>query len=291
MVVPTVTNFFQAVMVSLAAALMTLLAFIPALVGAVILLIIGWILSDVIARLVVALLERVGFETAAQRTGITGFLTRTGAHDTRAGSVLGELVKWFIRLIFIEAAAQAVHLQAITQVINQIILFIPNLIVALVVLMIGAIIARFAGGVVRGSAAEAGLRNPNLLATVAQYAIMAFAIIVAINQIGVAATLVNTLFMAFCGAVALALGLAFGLGGRDVAGQVWQGWYQRGREIGPRLESAAQRQAATANQPAAQQQAMGQGYAGSTGSVSPAEQAPPPPPGRQPRGRIRPSME
>ena len=294
MVVPTVTNFFQAVMVSLAAALMTLLSFIPALIGAVILIIVGWLLSDFIARLVVALLERVGFETAAQRTGITGFMSRTGARDTRAGYLLGELVKWFIRLIFIEAAAQAVHLQAVTQVINQIILFIPNLVVALVVLMIGAIIARFVAGLVRGSAGEAGFQNPNLLATVAQYAIRAFAVIVAINQIGVAATLVNTLFMAFCGALALALGLAFGLGGRDVAGQVWQGWYQRGREITPRLESAAQRATATAPAPAASQMTATGSPEEAPGYPSPAAAPTPPPqapPGRQPRGRIRPEIE
>ena len=292
MVVPTVTNFFQAVMVSLAAALMTLLSFIPALIGAILLLIIGWVLSDVIAKLVAGLLERVGFENAAHRVGVTGFMSRTGMRDPRAGYVLAELVKWFIRLIFIEAAAQAVHLQAVTQVINQLILFIPNLIVALVVLLIGAIVARFVAGIVRGSASEAGLQNPNLLATVAQYAIMAFAVIVAINQVGIAATLVNTLFMALMGAVALAVGLAFGLGGRDVAGQMWQGWYQRSRQIGPRLESAAARAAAT--QPATQAEAQPVGETArqpQTPGMAPSAPPPPAPPGRQPRGRIRPSME
>jgi hypothetical protein len=304
-IVPTVTNFFQAVMVSLAAAMMTLLAFIPALVGAVIILVVGWILSGFIARLVVSLLDRVGFEAAAQRTGVSGFLRRTGLRDDRASFVFGELVKWFIRLIFLEAAAQALHLNAVTQVINQIILFIPNLVVALIVLMAGAMAARFIGGIVRGSASEAGFQNPNMLATVAQLGIMAFAVIIALNQVGIAAAIVNTLFMALVGAVALAAGLAFGLGGRDVAARMWQGWYDRGREMAPRLESAAQaaseRAAQSASQPA------GEAHYSSRREAYPGEQpfgaeqepsyAPPgpppttPPPGGQQRGRMRPTTE
>lgn len=236
MVIPTVTNFFEAVMVSLAAALMTLLSFIPALIGAVILLIVGWVISGFVARIVSGLLQRVGFESAATRTGVTDFIRRTGAHQMTASLLMGEIVKWFIRLIFIEAAAQAVHLQAVTQVINQIILFIPNLVVALVVLMVGVMIARFVAGLVRGGASEAGLGNPDLLAKLAQYAIMAFAVIVAVNQVGIASTLVNTLFMAFVGAIALAVGLAFGLGGREVAAQMTQRWYMTGRRSADRIQ-------------------------------------------------------
>lgn len=288
MAVPPVTNFFEAVMVSLAAAMATLLSFIPALIGAVILLVIGWLLSDLLARLVVALLERVGFETAAARTGVTGFLGRTGMRDARAGFVIGELVKWFIRLIFIEAAAQAVHLQAVTQVINQVILFIPNLVVALIVLMVGAMIARFVAGIVRGSASEAGFRNPNTLATVAQYAIMVFAVLIAVNQVGIAATLVNALFVALVGALALALGLAFGLGGREVAAQMWLGWYQRSREIGPRLEAAAQRRAGAPPQAPSPQPAP------APSAAQPAPGAPPQPaphPDPQSQQGPRPSFE
>jgi len=80
---------------------------------------------------------------------------------------------------------------------------------------------------VRGATAEAGLGNPELLATVARVAVWAFAIVIAVNQVGVATTLVNTLFMGLVGALALALGLAFGLGGRDTAGEIVKSWYQK----------------------------------------------------------------
>ena len=237
---PTVTNWFEAVMTSISAALATFLSFLPALIGAIVILVVGWILASFVARVVTGLLEKIGFERAAERTGVTGFIARTGVKDTRASWVIGELVKWFIRLIFLEAAASAVHLQALTDIINRIVLFIPNLIVALLVLMIGALIARFVGDLVRGSASEMGFGNPNLVASISRVAIMAFAVIVAVNQIGVAATIVNTLFMAIVFAIALAAGLAFGLGGRDTASQMWQQWYQRSQELAPRLSSAAQ---------------------------------------------------
>ena len=240
MSVPPVTGWLDAVMVSLTAALITFLSFIPALIGAIIILVVGWFLSGLLARLLVGILERVGFERAAEKTGISGFIARTGVRDARASRVVGELVKWFIRLIFIEAAATALQLTAVTDVINRVVLFIPNLIVALILLMIGALIARFVGDLVRGSASEMGFGNPNMLASLARAAIMAFAVLVAINQIGIAASLVNTLFMGIVFAFALAAGLAFGLGGRETAGRIWQSWYQRGSEMAPRLEQAAQ---------------------------------------------------
>ena len=236
---PVVTNLVEAVYVSVASALSTLLSFIPALIGAFIVLAIGWVIAGILARLAQAVLERIGFERAAQRLGVTDLLGRTGWRKPRASQVMGELVKWFVRLIFLEAAASALHMQAVTDIINRLVLFIPNLIVALLVLMLGALLARFVAGIVRGAASEAGFSNPNLLATVAQVSILGFALIVAVNQIGVASTIVNTLFTAVVGSLALAFGLAFGLGGRDMAARIWARWYQMGQEMGPRLEAAA----------------------------------------------------
>jgi hypothetical protein len=236
---PQITSFGEAVLVSVTAALVAILSFLPALAGAIILLIIGWFLADLVARLVGTLLRRLGFETVARRTGVTGFIHLTGAKDASASMVLAELIKWFIRLIFIELAAEALHLSAVTGLINSIVLFIPNLVVALVVVMIGALIANFAANVVRGGAGEMGFRNPNLLATLARYAILTFAVLIALHQVGIASTLVDTLFMAIVGAIALAAGLAFGLGGRDVAAQLWKQWYETGRGATAKLEERA----------------------------------------------------
>ncbi|MDQ6722373.1 MAG: small-conductance mechanosensitive ion channel [Candidatus Dormibacteraeota bacterium] len=230
----------QSLLVSLTAAFTAVLTFIPALIGALIILVIGWFLSGVIGRVVTTLLQKIGFEKAANTTGVSRFVGMTGAgKGMTASRILGELVKWFIRLIFIELAAEALHLSAITTLVNSIILFIPNLIVALVVVMIGVLVANLIAGLVRGGAAEAGFKSPNLLASVARYAIIGFAVLVALNQIGIAATLVNTLFIGLVGAVALAVGLAFGLGGREVASQVWEQWAATGLRAAATLEKKA----------------------------------------------------
>lgn len=271
---PHIGSVGEAVLVSFTAGLVTLLSFLPALIGALIILVIGWFLADVVGRLVTTLLRRLGFEGAAERAGITRFIALTGTHEASAARIFGELVKWFVRLIFIELAAQALHLEAVTQLINQIVLFIPNLAVALLILMVGVIIANFVGSVVRGSAGEMGIGTPNLMAGLARGAIIALAAIMALHQIGIAQTIVDTLFIAFVGAIALAAGLSFGLGGREVASQVWSNWYKTGRSAARQLEATAAQQ----SQPAAS------GYE----AGAQAEGAPPPPPAPyQPRHERR----
>ncbi|TMD06786.1 MAG: small-conductance mechanosensitive ion channel [Chloroflexi bacterium] len=236
---PQVANFAQALLLSTTAALMTFLSFIPALIGALLLLVVGWLLSDVVARLVTTVLRRLGFDTVAQRTGATNFIALTGARDPSASRIMGELARWFIRLIFLELAAEALHLQAVVTLINQIVLFLPNLAVALIVIMVGALIANFVAALVSGSAGEVGFRNPNLLAWLARAAILTLAVIIALSQIGVAAAIVDTLFIGLVGAAALAVGLAFGLGGQEVAGQIWQHWYKTGQGAARQLEKRA----------------------------------------------------
>jgi hypothetical protein len=114
-------------------------------------------------------------------------------------------------------------------------MWLPNLVVALVVLVLAGLAANALAGLVRGATAESGLGNPDLLASIARIAVWAFAIVVAVNQIGIATELVNTLFMATVGALALALGLSFGLGGRETAAQIVRGWYDRSQQTGPQL--------------------------------------------------------
>ena len=108
------------------------------------------------------------------------------------------------------------------------------------ILVIAGLAANALGNVVRGATAEAGLGNPDLLAGLARVAVWGFGIIIAVNQIGVAATLVNTLFMGLVGALALALGLAFGLGGRDTAAEIVRTWYRQGQQAAPRMAQAAE---------------------------------------------------
>jgi hypothetical protein len=237
----TVGDWGDAVMVSVTEALSNFLGFLPSLVGAILVLVLGWILSGFIATLVERGLKLVGFEHAANQTGINGFIAKAGSEWT-ASRVLAEIVKWFIRLVAIQAAAQILGMERIGEIINSILLWLPNLVVALAIVVIGALIARFVGGAVRASTSEMGLGNPDLLAGVARYAIIGFAVVAAVDQLGIAETVVNTLFTMIIAAVALAFALAFGLGGQAVASQITQGWYERGQDAGQKVARYAERQ-------------------------------------------------
>lgn len=235
----TITDWGAAVMTSLTAALSLFLAAIPRVIGFLVILIIGWIIAGMLAAAVAALLRAVKFNVLAQNSGIQGFIHNMGIRKDPSG-LMADIVKWFVRLIVLVVAFDALGLPAVSSVLQQFLLWIPNLVVAVVVLVIAGLAANALGDLVRGSTAQAGFTNPDLLATITRVAVWAFGIVVAVNQIGVAQTLVNTLFMGFVGALALAAGLAFGLGGRDTAGQIVDNWYRRGRANQPRIERAAE---------------------------------------------------
>jgi len=224
---------------SLATALSLFLGAIPRIIGFLVILVIGWLISGALAAGVAALLRAVRFNVLAQNAGIQGFINNMGLRMDASG-LLANIVKWFVRLIVLVVAFDALGLPAVSQVFQQFLLWIPNLVVAVVVLVIAGLAANTLSNLVRGSTAQAGFDNPDMLATIARVAVWAFGIVVAVNQIGIAQELVNTLFMGFIGALALAAGLAFGLGGRDTAGKIVQGWYTRGRASQPKIERAAE---------------------------------------------------
>ncbi len=229
-----ITDWGTAVVSSIALALSMILTAIPKIIGFLVIVMIGWLISWAIGAAITTLLRTIRFNDLGNRSGLTQFVNNMGVRADPS-SFVAQIVKWFVRLIVLVVAFDALGLPAVAQIFNQMLAWIPNLIVALVVLVIGGILATVVSDLVRGSTASAGLSNYDLLPNIAKYAVWAFAIVVAVNQVGIATTLVNTLFMAFVGALALAFGLAFGLGGRDTAAQIWSEWYRRGREAAPRV--------------------------------------------------------
>lgn len=241
----TVNNWGDAVMVSATEALQNFLGFLPALVGAILILILGWIIAGLIAGLVERVLRTVGFERAANTTGISSFIQRSGSSWT-ASAIVAEIVKWFIRLIAIQAAASVLGLNQISQIINAILLWLPNLVVAIAIIVIGALIARFVSGLVRGTTDQMGFSNAELLGSVAYYAILVFAVIAAVDQLGIAETVVNTLLIGLVATIVLAAGLAFGLGGQQTAARITEGWYESGRQASRKVAQYAQSQSSEA---------------------------------------------
>lgn len=237
-----VTDWSAAMMTSLTGAMAMFFAAVPRVIGFVVILIVGWIVASLLAKAVVALLHAVKFNSLAERAGFAGFVQKMGVKTDSSG-FLALVVKWFVRLIVLVVAFDALGLPAVSDVLRQLLLWLPNLVVALVVLVIGGLIANAVSSLVRGATAEAGFDNPDRLAKIAAIAIWAFAIVVAVNQIGIAATLVNTLFMGVVGAASLAFAIAFGLGGRETASKVVEKWYAQTQEAAPKIEAAADKAA------------------------------------------------
>jgi MFS family permease len=219
MPIAPITDLGTAVITGLAAALAAFMTAIPSVLGALVLLIIGWIVAGVIGGVLAKFLRTIRIDDLAERSGIAGFLRRARVKADAAG-VIGGLVKWYVRLVFLLMAANAVGLTAVSGIVNQVLGFIPNLLVAIVILGVFSWLATTAKNLVMGAVESAGMPNSNMLGSLTFVAVLAFGIIAAANQIGVAATLINTLFIGVVGALALAFGLAFGLGGRDEAARV-----------------------------------------------------------------------
>ncbi len=238
MPVTPITDWGTAVMTALATALAMFVDAIPKIIGFIIILLIGWFIAGLIAAAVGAILRAVKFNDLAERSGITGFVRNMGLHHDPAG-VVGEIAKWFIRLIALVVAFDALGLPAVSTVLQNFLMWLPNLVVAIVVLVVAGLIATAVGDLVRGAVASAGFSNPGFISTLAKVAIWGFGIIIAVNQIGIAAVLVDTLFTALVGALALAFALAFGVGGRETAARVVEDFYNRTQEATPKIQEAA----------------------------------------------------
>ena len=234
-----VTHWSDAMFTSLAAAMALLFSAVPKIIGFALIIIAGWFIASLIERGLASILRSIRFNDLAQRAGLSDFVRKMGM-NTDASGMIGLVVKWFVRLIALVVAFDALGLPAVSEVLRQLLLWLPNVVVAMVVLVIGGLAARALGNVVRGAASEAGLSNANFLSKTAAVIVWAFALVVAVNQLGIATELVNTLFMAVVGAIALGLGLAFGLGGRETAGEILRKWYAKAQEKSGEMKQLAE---------------------------------------------------
>jgi len=193
-----------------------ILAYLPVLLGALIILIVGWIVAKVIRRLVDWLLKAVRFDTLADKAGISEILSK-GDLKITAREVVSGLVYWLVIIMVLVMTVNALGLPNTSDVLASLFAYIPNVIAALLVLVVAMFLAGFVSGIVRIAAGNAKLPKPELLAGISRWAIIIFALTIALAQLGIATLLVTTTFNIILGGVCLALALAFGLGGKDAA--------------------------------------------------------------------------
>ncbi len=185
-------------------------SFIPQLIGALVILIVGYIIAKALQALVGRVLQAVGFDSWMERGGIKQFFDRAQTNQT-PHSILGLLVFWFVFIIAITMAADALGIPQVSAVLAQLIAYIPSIIVAILILILATLLANFLAGIVRGATGS------DMLSSIARYAVIVYAAFAALTQLGIAVQLTANTFLIVLGALALAAALAFGIGGREVA--------------------------------------------------------------------------
>jgi hypothetical protein len=189
--------------------------FLPNILAALLILFVGWIIARVFKAGVGRVLRTIKFPMLAERAGIDGFL-KTGGVKQTSTELLAVLVYWLIMLIVLVTAVNALRLEMASQLLNQIMLYIPNIIVAVIVLVVGLYAANFVAGLVRTAAANAGIAEAEIVAALARYALIVFTFAIALNQLRIGEDIVASGFLILFGAACLAGALAVGLGSREV---------------------------------------------------------------------------
>src|SRR3989338_350429 len=192
-------------------------AFVPKLIVALVVFIIGWVIAVALGKVVVQMMRSLKVDMALRSLGMEEAVSRAGM-KLDSGAFVGGLVRWFFILVFLLAAVDVLGLSQVTEFLRSVVLtYVPQVIVASLILVAAALLAEVTQNVVEGTARAAGLPSAGFLGGVSKWAIWVFAILAALYQLGIAGQFVQTLFTAFVAMVAIAGGLAFGLGGKDIA--------------------------------------------------------------------------
>lgn len=195
------------------------IGFVPKLVIALVIFIVGWVIAVALGRLVSQIIRAFKVDRALQAIGAEETLSKAGFR-LDSGAFIGGLVRWFFIIVFLVASIDVLGLNQVNSFLrNVVLLYLPNVIVASLILVVAAFIADVMRRVVVGSAKAADVPSPNLLGGITKWAIWIFAILAALYQLGIAGVFAQTLFTGFVAMLAIAGGLAFGLGGKEAASQ------------------------------------------------------------------------
>jgi hypothetical protein len=202
--------------------------FLPKLALALVVLIAGWLLAR-LARFAVARgLRAINFNVLTERAGMDGFLKQGGLQSDTT-DIFAVLVYWLVIFIALVIAFNGLGLTYITDLLGQVVLFVPKVIVALLIIAFGGYFALFIGNAVGTYCRNVGMKDGELLGTLAQYAIIAFVVLMALDQVSIGGDIIRHSFLILLGGVVLGLALAFGLGGQKWAAQLLERWWPRGR--------------------------------------------------------------
>ena len=202
--------------------------FLPKLAVAVVVLIVGWLLARLARFTVAKTLRAVNFNVLTERAGMDGFL-KQGGIESDTTDIFAMLVYWLVIFLALVIAFNGLGLTTITDLLGQVVRFVPKVIVALLILAFGGYFALFIGTTVGTYCSNVGMKDGELLAKLAQYAILAFVVLIALEQLNIGGDIVRHSFLILLGGAVLGLALAFGIGGQKWAAGLLERWWPRGR--------------------------------------------------------------
>ena len=200
----------------------------PKLVAAFIMMMIGYFVAHFVAQLIVTVCQRVGLQRAAERGGVVQSMQHAGIKRT-VPQIMGTIVFWLLLLVFLMAACNIIGLPALTASMSQVVAYVPRLLVATVVVVVGLLLANFLRGLIATSADRVGVSYAQQLANAGYYLLALMVFIAAFEQLHITFDLLNYAILIAFAAAAFGFALAFGLGGREVMGGVLAGYYVRQR--------------------------------------------------------------
>lgn len=200
--------------------------FIPRLFGALVVVLLGFVVAKLLDTLLSKLLAKVGLDRLMSGTGLTKMLSRVGI-QVPVSTLIGKIVYWFVLLIFLVSAAESLGLDRVSATLDVLALYLPKVLGAAAIMLAGVLLAQLLSGIVRGAAEGVGLDYAAGLGRIAQGLVIIISISVAIGQLEVKTDLLNNVIAIVLISVGLAIALALGLGSREIAGQILAGIYVR----------------------------------------------------------------
>jgi len=222
----SVTNLQEAFLLATTNIITNILSFIPNFLAALVVFVLGLIVAKWGRTLTVKILETIKLSTLVKKSGFEPFLKKAEI-KIKIEEILGGLVRWLIILIFFITTANILGLGTVSLVLNNILAYIPKVVSAVLVLTIGVLLAGLVEGLVKGALAQVDLKTARLLGKVSSYLVVIFVALAAINELQIAQTMVNTLFIGFIAMLSLGFGLAIGLGTKDLVAKILEEWYEK----------------------------------------------------------------
>jgi Conserved TM helix len=200
--------------------------YVPRFLVALLLLFVGYLLARFLERGTDRVLRRIRFNRLLERGGVMDAVERSGSH-MNPNRVVANLVFWTVIFTVLIVAANVAGFDSLATVFSELVSYVPSVIAAIVIIIVGIVLGAFVGGLIMASAGA--LRGGPTLARVGRGGVIVLAVFMALQELGVATEIVTTAFAILFGAVALAMALAFGLGNRELAGEVTRHWYEQYR--------------------------------------------------------------